>query len=164
MFHAACAYFAAGCFWTVEHLFAAQPGVVGTRTGFTGGTVPDPTYEQVCHKQTGHVEAVEVRYDPAQTSFEALARFFFEMHDPTRDRRANGGQYRSAIFYTTPEQRDTALALLRVLRQNGYEAVTEVRPAGAFYPAADRHQHYYCRLERQPTLRQRVARFANRKS
>lgn len=136
------ATFACGCFWSKEYFLQQQPGVLSTRVGYTGGHAPNPTYRQVCTKTTGHAEAVEVTFDPEQTSFRTLATFFFNVHDPTIDRRAKGGQYRSAIFVHNTEQKEMAEGLLAQLRTNGYDPVTEVEPAGVFWPAEDRHQKY----------------------
>jgi len=117
-------------------------GVLSTRVGFTGGHTPQPTYQRVCTKTTGHAEAVEVRFDPMVVSFEALAMAFFEMHDPTINRKDKGGQYRSAIFYTNEKQREVALALIEQLQEKGYEVVTEIEAASTFWPADERHQGY----------------------
>lgn len=136
------AIFASGCFWSKEYFFQQAPGVIATRVGYTGGHTENPTYHKVLTKTTGHAEAVEVTFDPTQTSFETLAKLFFEIHDPTIDRRDKGGQYRSAIFYTNENQRLIAEKLIAELKQNGYALVTEVAPAGIFWQAEDRHQKY----------------------
>lgn len=133
---------ASGCFWSKEYFFQRLPGVVATRVGFSGGHTPNPTYQQVCTKTTGHAEVVEVHYDPSILPLEVLLHHFFAHHNPTIDRRDRGGQYRSAIFYTTDAQRATTERLLQQLRENGYAAVTEVAPATPFYPAGERHQQY----------------------
>lgn len=152
------AVFACGCFWSKEYFFAKQPGVVCTRVGFTGGHTEQPSYREVCGKQTGHAEAVEVTYDAEQTSFAALARYFFEIHDPTVDRTGKGGQYRSAIFYQDQEQHDIALSLIRQLQKLGYEVATRLAPAGTFWEAEERHQKYCQAHGRQPQPN-RVRRF-----
>lgn len=136
------AIFASGCFWSKEYLFGQTDGVLSTRVGYTGGHAENPTYREVCAKTTGHAEAVEVIFDPAQTSFEQLARLFFEIHDPTQDRTDKGGQYRSAIFYRNEAQKKTAEYLIEQLRENGYDVKTRLEPAGPFWPAEDRHQKY----------------------
>jgi len=136
------AVFACGCFWSKEYLFSQQPGVVATRVGYTGGDTENPTYHQVCSKTTGHAEAVEVTFDPAQTTFEQLARFFFEIHDPTMDRTERGGQYRSAIFYQNDQQKQTAEQLIQQLEANGYAVKTQLEQASTFWQAEERHQKY----------------------
>lgn len=146
----ATAYFAAGCFWSKEFFFSQQPGVVATRTGFAGGHTAAPTYHDVLTKTTGHAETVEVTFDPQQTDFTALAKFFFSIHDPTIDRRDRGGQYRSAIFCTNPEQQTTAQQLVTELQAKGYTVVTEVLPLDAFWPAEARHQGYCTTHQLQP--------------
>ncbi|MFK7933806.1 MAG: peptide-methionine (S)-S-oxide reductase MsrA [Saprospiraceae bacterium] len=117
-------------------------GVISTRVGFTGGLVADPTYQEVCKKQTGHAEAVEVQYDPQQTTFEDLAKYFFNLHDPTIDRTGKGGQYRSAIFYHDKTQQQIAMNLINDLKSRGYVVQTTLEAAGEFYPAGARHQKY----------------------
>lgn len=150
--------FAAGCFWSKEFLFAQLPGVRHTRVGYTGGHTENPTYKSVLTKTTGHAEAVEVTFDPTQTSFEALAQFFFEIHDPTIDRTGKGGQYRSAIFYKNESQKTIAIALISALKVNGYDVVTQLEPAGVFWQAEDRHQQY-CEIRGMTPKEHRVARF-----
>jgi len=140
------AYFAGGCFWGTEYYLQKFKGVVAARVGYMGGTVKNPTYQQVCHQKTGHAEAVEVVFDPGLTTFEELARFFFEIHDPTQvDRQGPdiGDQYRSAIFYTSDEQKRTALRLIDILIAKGYKVATELAPADTFWQAEDYHQDYY---------------------
>lgn len=140
------AVFAAGCFWGVEHHLQQVEGVMQTTVGYTGGSTEEPGYSQVCSGSTGHAEAVEVLFDNSQVSYEDLARLFFEIHDPTTPDRQGvdvGSQYRSAIFYTTEEQRDTAMELIGILRERGYDVVTEVQPLEEFWPAEEYHQDYY---------------------
>jgi peptide methionine sulfoxide reductase msrA/msrB len=142
------AIFASGCFWGTEYYLQRAPGVLSTTVGFTGGHVAHPTYEQVCTGRTGHAESVEVIYDPAQTSYEELARLFFETHDFTQLNRQGpdiGVQYRSAIFYLNDEQKQIAERLVQQLRQMGYDVKTEITKAGPFWPAEDYHQDYYNR-------------------
>lgn len=146
------AIFAGGCFWGVEYMLSQVAGVVSVESGYTGGTTENPTYEQVCSHRTGHAEAVRVVFDPAKVSYEKLTRLFLEIHDPTQAGGQGpdlGDQYRSEIFYTTPAQQQTAEKLLARLRSKGYDVVTEVTPAGRFWPAEDYHQRYY---ERKGTL------------
>lgn len=142
------ATFAAGCFWGVEAAFRALPGVVGTTVGYTGGTLPNPTYQDVCTGRTGHAEAVEVEFDPERVSYEDLLRVFWENHDPTTLNRQGpdvGTQYRSAIFFHTPEQQAAALASKQELERTGaYKRpiMTEIAPAAPFYRAEEYHQQY----------------------
>ncbi|MBK7869853.1 MAG: peptide-methionine (S)-S-oxide reductase MsrA [Saprospiraceae bacterium] len=134
--------FAAGCFWSKEYFFNQAPGVIATRVGYTGGHTEHPTYNQVLTKTTGHAEAVEITFDPKQTSFEELIKLFFEIHDPTIDRTDKGGQYRSAIFYQNQEQQAIAENLIAALREKGFDIATTLEPAGIFWQAEDRHQKY----------------------
>ncbi len=143
------ATFAAGCFWGVEALFGQVKGVVHTTVGYTGGTVPNPTYEQVCSNKTGHAEAVLVEYDPSQVSYEQLLEVFWNHHDPTTLNRQGpdwGSQYRSAIFYHTPAQRAAAEAMKQQLergRRVHSPIVTQIVPATEFFQAEAYHQHYF---------------------
>lgn len=140
------AYFGGGCFWGVEHLLKQSEGVISTRVGYMGGRTKNPTYKQVCYENTGHAEVVEVVFDPKKTSYETLARLFFEIHDPTQINRQGpdiGDQYRSAVFYTNNEQKETAEKLIALLKGKGYNPVTEVVPADTFWVAEDYHQDYY---------------------
>ena len=143
------ATFAAGCFWGVEEAFRRVPGVVKTRVGYTGGHTPNPTYQEVCTGETGHAEAVEVIYDPRVVSYERLLEVFWSIHDPTSLNRQGwdvGTQYRSAIFYHTREQARAARSSRARLEASGrYKdpIVTEIVPAGPFYPAEEYHQGYY---------------------
>jgi len=140
------AIFAGGCFWGVEYNFQRAKGVISTRVGYIGGNKDDPTYKEVCRGDTGHAEAVEVTYDPAQTTYEDMAKLFFEIHDPTQvdcQRPDIGEQYRSAVFYLDDQQKATAEKLIKILRDKGYDVATQVLPAGTFWPAEDYHQQYY---------------------
>ena len=142
------ATFGAGCFWGVEAAFRAVKGVVSTQVGYTGGRPSDPTYEQVCSGRTGHAEAVEVTYDPAQVSYGDLLRVFWENHDPTTPNRQGpdvGEQYRSAIFVHSPEQVAAAkesVAALEAAKRFRRPIVTQIVPAGPFYRAEEYHQRY----------------------
>ena len=144
------ATFAAGCFWGVENFFAAVPGVLSTEVGFMGGTVRNPSYEQVCRGNTNHAEVVHLRYDPNQVSYETLVKLFFKMHDPTSRNRQGpdiGTQYRSAIFFYTDLQQKTAQAVMRKLtgerRSFKQRIVTQLVPAAAFWRAEEYHQQYF---------------------
>jgi peptide-methionine (S)-S-oxide reductase len=141
------ATFAAGCFWGVEAAFREIDGVVQTAVGYTGGHTPQPTYEQVCGHATGHAEAVEAWFDPASVSYEQLLDAFWQIHDPTtRDRQGLdiGSQYRSAIFFHSPEQQAAASASLEGEQaKRRREIVTEIVPASAFYRAEEYHQRYF---------------------
>lgn len=140
------ATFAAGCFWGVEAAFRRLPGVTATRVGYAGGRTESPSYEDVCTDTTGHAEAVEVSFDPAQVSYEQLPDVFWSVHDPTQKDRQGpdvGTQYRSAIFFHTPEQERAALASkARVQGSLPLRVVTEVVPAATFWEAEDYHQQY----------------------
>jgi peptide methionine sulfoxide reductase msrA/msrB len=156
------AYFAGGCFWGVEHLMQAQEGVKAVRSGYMGGTIENPTYEQVCSGTTGHAETVEVVYNPNLVSFETLAKLFFEIHDPTQvDRQGpdRGTQYRSAVFYNDEDEKAVAESLVGILKDKGLDVVTEVAPAGEFWKAEDYHQDYYEKTGKQPYCHARQKRF-----
>lgn len=140
------AYFAGGCFWGVEHLLQQQDGVKSVVSGYMGGHTKNPTYKEVCSGTTGHAETVEVVFDPTKVDFETLAKLFFEIHDPTQMNRQGpdrGNQYRSAVFFVDEKQKTTTEKLIGLLKNKGYEVVTQVAQAGEFYPAEDYHQDYY---------------------
>lgn len=156
------ALFAGGCFWGVEAAFEGQPGVLDVRSGYTGGSAASPSYEQVCGGGTGHAEAVEIAFDPARTTYEELARLFFEIHDPTQvDGQGPdlGTQYRSAIFYLDAEQRRIAERLVAALEAKGYDVATEIAPAGPFYAAEAYHQDWYRNHGGGSVCHRRVERF-----
>jgi peptide-methionine (S)-S-oxide reductase len=140
------ATFGAGCFWQVEVEFRNTPGVTDVAVGYSGGNVDNPTYEQVCRDDTGHAEVVEVTFDPDEVSYELLLEKFFELHDPTqRDRQGPdvGRQYRSAVFFHSPEQEKAAIAAKEAEQtKHRSEVVTEISPAKPFWPAEDYHQRY----------------------
>lgn len=148
------AAFAGGCFWGMQDLIRREPGVVATRVGYAGGSTDNPTYEQVKTGRTGHAEAIEVTYDPDRISYRRLLELFFQIHDPTtKDRQGNdiGSQYRSAIFYSSEEEKAEALDAIADVDASGLwpaEVVTEVAQAGPFWEAEAFHQDY---LERYPT-------------
>jgi len=140
------AYFAGGCFWGVEHYLEQLDGVKSVVSGFMGGHVKNPTYEQVVYTDTGHAETVEVIYDPSKISFEELTKYFFEIHDPTQLNRQGpdvGKQYRSVIFYNNDEEKDIILNLIEILKSKGFDVVTKVQEVSEFYAAEDYHQNYY---------------------
>lgn len=144
------ATFGAGCFWQVEIAFGNTAGVLGTAVGYLGGTLENPSYEQVCTGRTGHAEVVEIEFDPDRVSYDELLDAFWELHDPTQLNRQGpdvGAQYRSAIFFHSPEQEAAALAS-KQRAQDRYKRpiVTEVTPASEFYRAEEYHQRY---LERR---------------
>jgi peptide-methionine (S)-S-oxide reductase len=148
------ATFAAGCFWGVEAAFRQIPGVVATRVGYTGGHTTDPTYERVCSHTTGHAEAVEVTYDPERASYEQLLDVFWAKHNPTTKNRQGldiGDQYRSAIFFHSPEQQEAAERTKEAMQAKLHwpkKVVTEIVPASEFYEAEDYHQQYLEKLGR----------------
>jgi peptide methionine sulfoxide reductase msrA/msrB len=156
------AIFAGGCFWGVEYYMQKMNGVISTEVGYTGGTKQNPTYEEVCSGTTGHYEAIRVVFDPSVTSFEAVARLFFEIHDPTQwDHQGPdmGAQYRSAVFYRDGEQKEITLKLIDLLKKRGYKVVTEVKPAGTFWKAENYHQDYYDHKGTTPYCHGYVKRF-----
>ncbi len=142
------ATFAAGCFWGIEAAFQKTPGVLQTAVGYMGGHTADPTYEQVCTDRTGHAEVVQVEFDPQQVRYEQLLDVFWKIHDPTQLNRQgpdHGTQYRSAIFYHSPEQQAAAEASRQTLAESGkwkQPIVTLIVPAEAFYRAEEYHQQY----------------------
>ena len=140
------ACFAAGCFWGVQFYFDQIPGVTSTVVGYTGGSLEDPTYEDVCYRNTGHAEAVLVEFDVSKVTFETLCKQFFRMHNPTQLNRQGpdvGDQYRSAIFYTSDAQQEIAQKVAEVAQAQFSEPiVTAIEPLGPFYEAEDYHQKY----------------------
>lgn len=149
------ATFANGCFWCTEAVFQELKGVEKVTSGYTGGHVKNPTYEQVCHKDTGHAECLQIEYDPQQISFDELLEVFWKTHDPTTlNRQGNdvGPQYRSAIFYHNDEQKEKAEQYKAELNASGiFDApiVTTIEPFTVFYPAENYHSDYYKRNSSQ---------------
>ncbi|HEX5860694.1 MAG TPA: peptide-methionine (S)-S-oxide reductase MsrA [Nocardioides sp.] len=144
------AIFGLGCFWGAEELYWQLPGVWSTSVGYAGGVTPNPSYDEVCSGRTGHTEAVRIVFDPAVVPYADLVKRFFEMHDPTQGMRQGndvGTQYRSAIYFTTPEQEETARELTEIYgaelkRRRLGEITTEIKPAPTYYYAEDVHQQY----------------------
>ncbi len=153
------ATFGAGCFWCVEAVLSQIPGVLESRSGYMGGSVSSPTYEQVCTGRTGHAEVVQVRFDPAHLSYEELLEWFWHLHDPTTLNRQGedvGTQYRSAIFTHSESQREAAERSKAELSRTEAFAdpiVTEITPAGPFWPAESYHLDYYRRNREKPYCR-----------
>ena len=160
------ATFGAGCFWCVEAIFQSLKGVEAVYSGYSGGTAPNPTYKEVCTGNTGHAEACQIHYDPAQIRFEELLEVFWKTHDPTTLNRQGedaGTQYRSVIFYHSEIQKKTAEAIKKNLNESGAwdnPVVTEIVPFKSFYKAENYHQDYfnlngtqpYCKLVIQPKI------------
>lgn len=156
------AYFAGGCFWGIEAYFQKQKGVISTQVGYMGGDKENPTYKEVSSQKTGHAETVKIVFDPSKASFEELAKVFFEIHDPTQVNRQGpdtGSQYRSAIFYTSPEQKQTVQKLITLLEKKGLQIATQLVKAGVFWPAEDYHQKYYLKQGKESTCLVREKRF-----
>lgn len=149
--HTEVATLAGGCFWCTEAVFADLRGIERVESGYSGGTVRNPTYRQVCTGTTGHAEVVQITFDPSVISYRELLGIFFTVHDPTTLNRQGpdeGPQYRSAIFYHTPAQRDIAKEVIRDINAQkiwGAPIVTEVTPFSAFYPAEEYHREYFQR-------------------
>jgi peptide methionine sulfoxide reductase msrA/msrB len=140
------AIFAGGCFWGVEYYMQKEPGVISTTVGYTGGTKKNPTYEEVCAHVTGHVEAIEIVFDPEKTTYEKIARLFFEIHDPTQANGQGpdiGEQYLSVVFYRNEEQKAIAEKLIGLLKEKGYKVATKLMKASTFWKAENYHQDYY---------------------
>lgn len=158
------AYFAGGCFWGVEHYLEQLEGVERVESGYMGGSVDAPSYEQVVGHGTGHYESVRVRFDPERIDFAQVAKRFFEIHDPTQADGQGpdiGPQYRSAVFYTDDEQLQATRSLIEQLEVRGYAVVTELLPATTFWPAEDYHQDYYAKTGKTPYCHARVPRFGD---
>lgn len=167
---------AGGCFWCLEAAFQQLRGVEEVRSGYTGGSTGEPTYREVCGGRTGHAEAVRVAFDPDELSYRELLEVFFAVHDPTTPDRQGadvGTQYRSAIFYHSEEQKETAEALMEELGREGIwgaPIVTQLRPAGPFYEAEEYHRDYYrrnpgqgyCQVVIAPKLKKLRAKFLSR--
>ena len=147
------AVFGGGCFWCTEAIFSSLKGVMEVLPGYAGGTVPNPTYEQVCTGTTGHAEAIKITFDPSQITYNDLLTVFFATHDPITLNRQGadvGTQYRSVIFTTTPDQEQQAKDFISQLNQEGLKVVTEITSFTEFYPAEDYHKNYYENHKDQP--------------
>ena len=158
------AFFAGGCFWGVEYHFDKAPGVIAAESGYMGGKAEAATYDQVKKGSTGHAEAVRVVYDPSKTTYEALARLFFEIHDPTHLNRQGpdvGTQYRSTVFCRTDSERATIGKLIGELQGRGLKVATTVEAAEAFHKAEEYHQGWYDRRGSLPSCHARVRRFGD---
>lgn len=156
------AYFAGGCFWGVEYYMEQAAGVISAVSGYLGGIKKNPTYREVSSHATGYAETVRVIFDPTKTTYETLAKLFFEIHDPTQiDRQGPdiGSQYRSEVFYTNMEQRKTVESLIAQLEQKGYKVATLVTPAEIFWKAEDYHQDYYAHKGGTPYCHKFTRRF-----
>lgn len=147
------AILAGGCFWGVEFMFQKKVGVLKTEVGYTGGTLANPHYDEVCHQNTGHVEAVRVVFDPNVISYKELIKYFFEIHDPTQINRQGpdfGSQYRSALFYYDNAQKEAAETVISMLRVFNDSIVTHLQPVDIFWPAESYHQNYYFKNNKIP--------------
>lgn len=147
------AIFGGGCFWCTEAVFQELKGVLSVMPGYSGGRKSNPTYEEICAGDTGHAEVIKIEYDPEKISYKDLLTVFFATHDPTQlNRQGNdvGTQYRSAIFYSTPEQKSEAEAFIKELDGDSAKIVTEIKPLGEFYPAEDYHREYYLKNKSAP--------------
>lgn len=156
------AYFAGGCFWGVEHLMRQQPGVLEVISGYMGGHKDNPSYREVCAKVTGHLEAVEVSYDPEKVDYETLAKLFFEIHDPTQSDGQGpdlGEQYLSAVFVNDDAEREVIEKLIGQLRGKGLDVVTRIIPASEFWKAEEYHQNYYAKTGKTPYCHAYTKRF-----
>lgn len=144
---------AGGCFWGIQYYFNQLKGVLKTEAGYTGGRLSQPSYYTVCTGNTGHFEAVRVLYNPAQLNFNALIRYFFEIHDPTQSNGQGldrGPQYQSAVFYYTPQQKEVVEKIMRLLTSKGLTLVTHLLKVSTFWPAEISHQNYYEKNQQKP--------------
>ena len=158
------AYFAGGCFWGVEYHFEKLPGVIKAESGYMGGHKENPTYQDVCYTNTGHLEVVEVTYDPEKIDYETLAKHFFEIHNPTQTNGQGpdiGEQYLSAVFYNDEEEKKIVEKLIAILESKGYKVATKLIPAKShpFYKAEEYHQDYYFKNHKQPYCHTYTKRF-----
>ncbi len=156
------AYFAGGCFWGVEYYLEKLEGVLSAESGFMGGAIKNPSYKEVVRGKSGHLESVRVLYDPSKISYETLAKYFFEIHDPSQKNGQGpdiGSQYHSAIFVNSKKERATIEKLIAILTSKGYTIATKVLPKSSFYTAEEYHQDYYDKNKKQPYCHGYVKRF-----
>jgi peptide methionine sulfoxide reductase msrA/msrB len=156
------AYFAGGCFWGVEYYLEKMEGVKDVISGYMGGATKDPTYQEVCEGDTGHIESVKVIYDPSLISYKELAKHFFEVHDPTQIGRQGpdvGEQYISAVFVNDANERETIKELIGLLEKKGYKIATKIYDKTEFYEAEEYHQDYYERHKKEPYCHRIIKRF-----
>lgn len=147
------AYFAGGCFWGVEHLFQQKEGVISAVSGYMGGDLENPAYEDICRGDSGHLEVVEVRYNPEIVSYEDLTKFFFEIHDPTQSNGQGpdiGPQYLSAVFTEDDGEREVVRKLIGILTDKGFDVVTKILERSRFWVAEEYHQDYYEKKNSKP--------------
>jgi peptide methionine sulfoxide reductase msrA/msrB len=158
------AYFAGGCFWGVEHFMEQIPGVYGVESGYMGGHVDNPSYEQVSSQTSGHYETVRVRYDAAKLTYHDLAKRFFEIHDPTQADGQGpdiGPEYLSVVFYASEDEKRATENLISRLVERGYDVATELEPTQTFWLAEEYHQDYYVRANKKPYCHTPVDRFGD---
>jgi len=156
------AYFAGGCFWGVEYYFNKEDGVLDALSGFMGGHLENPTYQDICYKDTGHLEVVEVTYDSEKISYENLAKLFFEIHNPTQSNGQGpdiGSQYLSAVFVSNEEEKEIVKGLIKKLEHNGFNIVTKILKKQTFYKAEEYHQYYYQKTGKTPYCHSYTKRF-----
>jgi peptide methionine sulfoxide reductase msrA/msrB len=153
---------AGGCFWGVDYFLRLVPLVLKVEVGYSGGTIPNPSYEQVCRGDTGHYEVARVVYDVTKTNYHTVLKRFFEIHDPTQrfgQGPDQGQQYESAVFYYNDDQYNEAQSLLQILRERGYAVATRLLPVKTFWPAEDYHQNYYGKHRATPYCHKPEPRF-----
>ena len=156
------AYFAGGCFWGVEYYFNKEKGVLDALSGFMGGHTKNPTYQDICYKDTGHLEVVKVNYNPSVVSYENLAKLFFEIHDPTQVNGQGpdiGSQYLSAVFVSNNKEKEIVEKLINQLESKGMHVVTKILMKQEFYIAEDYHQYYYQKTGKTPYCHTYIKKF-----
>jgi len=156
------AYFAGGCFWGVEYYFNKEKGVLDALSGFMGGHTKNPTYQDICYKNTGHLEVVKVNYNPSVVSYENLAKLFFEIHDPTQVNGQGpdiGSQYLSAVFVSNNKEKEIVEKLINQLESKGMHVVTKILMKQEFYIAEDYHQYYYQKTGKTPYCHTYIKKF-----